>query len=149
MAQKRRSKVTKSKKTAGRKAKPAKPTPKKRAAARKPAAKMASVAKSKRARARKQPPKKRTFRRGKQEQLAAVPLKALDSRSGLQSGDLQGLREVESVDSESVGELVEEGNAFEAGIVAGVEEAGDHAEEEVHTHEVTEDDVPEEYLDQE
>src|ERR1700730_13142441 len=38
--------------------------------------------------------------------------------SGLQSGDLQGLSNVESVDSESVDELLEEGNSFEAGIVA-------------------------------
>ena len=47
-------------------------------------------------------------------------------------------------DSESVDELLEEGNAFEADIVKGVEDAGD--EGEVHTHEVPEDDVPGEYL---
>ncbi len=46
------------------------------------------------------------------------------SRSAVQSGDLQGLSNAETVDSESVGELVEEGNAFEADIVAGVEDAG-------------------------
>jgi hypothetical protein len=43
--------------------------------------------------------------------------------------------------------LVEEGNIFEAGAVAGVEEADDHDTREVHTHEVPEDDVPDEYLD--
>ena len=69
------------------------------------------------------------------------------SRSAVQSGDLQGLSNAETVDSESVGELVEEGNAFEADIVAGVEDAGRHEEREVRTHEVPEDDVPEEYLD--
>ena len=69
------------------------------------------------------------------------------SRSAVQSGDLQGLSNAETVDSESVGELVEEGNAFEADIVAGVEDAGRHDEREVRTHEVPEDDVPEEYLD--
>ena len=68
------------------------------------------------------------------------------SRSGGQSGDLQGLSDRETANSESVDELVEEGNAFEADAVLGVEEAGDP--EEVHTHEVPEDDVPEEYLDQ-
>jgi hypothetical protein len=68
-------------------------------------------------------------------------------RSGGQSGDLQGLRDREGADSESVGELLEEGNAFEAGIVDGVEHADDDETEEVHTHEVPEDDVPEEYLD--
>ncbi len=69
------------------------------------------------------------------------------SRSAVQSGDLQGLSNAETVDSESVGELVEEGNAFEADVVAGVEDAGRHDEREVRTHEVPEDDVPDEYLD--
>src|ERR1700674_4488836 len=68
-------------------------------------------------------------------------------RSAVQSGDLQGLSNVETADSESVGELVEEGNAFEADIVAGVEDGGRHDEREVRTHEVPEDDVPGEYLD--
>ena len=67
--------------------------------------------------------------------------------SGRQSGDLQGLSRAEQADSESVDELVEEGNLFEAGAVAGVEEADSADEREVHTHEVPEDDVPEEYLD--
>ena len=52
----------------------------------------------------------------------------------------------EEADSESVDELVEEGNTFEAGAVAGVEEADNSDEREVHTHEVSEDDVPGEYL---
>ena len=67
--------------------------------------------------------------------------------SGAQSGDLQGLSGVESADSESVDELLEEGNAFEAGVVMGVEDAGDADLEEVQTHQVPEDDVPGEYLD--
>lgn len=70
------------------------------------------------------------------------------SRSGEEAGDLQGLSDVESADSESVDELVEEGNAFEAGVISGVEEAGDEDEREVHTREVPEDDVPGEYLDE-
>jgi hypothetical protein len=45
--------------------------------------------------------------------------------------------------------LVSEGNLFEAGAVAGVEEADNADEKEVHTHEVPEDDVPKEYLDNE
>jgi hypothetical protein len=69
-------------------------------------------------------------------------------RSGEQSGDLQGLSDVEGADSESVDELLEEGNAFEAGVVAGVEEADEDGPREVHTHEAPEDDVPEEYLDE-
>jgi hypothetical protein len=64
-----------------------------------------------------------------------------------QSGDLEGLSRAEQADSESVDELVGEGNVFEAGAVAGVEEADDEDMKEVHTHEVPEDDVPDEYLD--
>jgi hypothetical protein len=64
-----------------------------------------------------------------------------------QSGDLQGLSRVEGADSESVNELIGEGNAFEADVVAGVERAENNDEKEVRTHEVLEDDVPGEYLD--
>jgi len=63
-----------------------------------------------------------------------------------QSGDLQGLSSVERADSESVDELLEEGNAFEADAVTGVEDAANEDEREVRTHEVPEDDVPGEYL---
>ncbi len=66
-----------------------------------------------------------------------------------QSGGLQGLSNVARADSESVDELIEEGNAFEAGIVSGVEAADRADGKEVHTHEVPEDDVPGEYLDEE
>jgi len=69
------------------------------------------------------------------------------SHSGEQSGDLQGLSNVENVDSESVDELMQEGNAFEAGVISGVEDAGKRYDKEVRTREVPEDDVPEEYLD--
>jgi len=65
----------------------------------------------------------------------------------VEAGDLQGLSDRESADSESVDELLEEGNSFEAGVVSGVEDADNHDEREVHTHELPEDDVPEEYLD--
>jgi hypothetical protein len=41
--------------------------------------------------------------------------------------------------------LLEEGNAFEAEVVKGVEDAGDADEGEVRTHEVPQDDVPGEY----
>jgi hypothetical protein len=70
------------------------------------------------------------------------------ARAGTGAGDLQGISIVEDVDSESADELLEEGQAFEAGIVSGVEKAGEDAEEsEVITHEVLEDDVPKEYDD--
>lgn len=66
--------------------------------------------------------------------------------SARQSAALEGLSRVAQADSESVAELVEEGNVFEAGAVAGVEEADNEDTREVHTHEVPEDDVPGEYL---
>jgi hypothetical protein len=80
-------------------------------------------------------------------EFAAFTREGLRARSGGQSGDLQGLSNIAGAASESVDELLEEGNAFEADVVKGVEDAGD--EGEVHTHEVPEDDVPEEYLDKE
>ena len=64
---------------------------------------------------------------------------------GEQPGDVQGLSHVERADSESVEELLEEGNAFEAGAVKGVEDAEDADEAEARTHEVLQDDVPPEY----
>ena len=63
-----------------------------------------------------------------------------------QSGDLQGLTDEADADSESVKELVEEGNAFEAEAVEGVENARDPDVSEVKTRQVPEDDVPPEYL---
>jgi hypothetical protein len=43
--------------------------------------------------------------------------------------------------------LLDEGNALEADAIQGVESALDADEGEVKTHEVPEDDVPQEYLD--
>lgn len=80
---------------------------------------------------------------------AAFPQERMTGRSGQLSGDLQGLSGVAGADSESVDELLEEGNAFEADAVKGVEDAGNKPMTEVHTREVPEDDVPEEYLDPE
>jgi len=82
-------------------------------------------------------------------QRVGAPRRRQRPVSAQQSGDLQGLSRAEQADSESVSELVEEGNLFEAGAVAGVEEADNADEREVQTHEVSEDDVPEEYLDKE
>lgn len=64
-----------------------------------------------------------------------------------QSGDTQQISDTAGADSESVEELAEEGNAFEAEAVYGVENAKDADVSEVVTHEVPEDDVPGEYLD--
>jgi hypothetical protein len=89
---------------------------------------------------RQNPPRKNSPR-----ESAAFEPRTAGARSDTQAGDLQGLSDIEGADSESVSELLDEGNAFEAGVVDGVERIEDG--EEVHTHEVPEDDVPEEYLD--
>jgi hypothetical protein len=64
-----------------------------------------------------------------------------------QSGDTQGLPDVAEAGSESVAELIEEGQFFEAEAIGGVENAPDADVAEVHTKQVPEDDVPSEYLD--
>jgi hypothetical protein len=71
-----------------------------------------------------------------------------DSSSSGQPGGDQGLPRDATADSESVEELLEEGNSFEAGVVFGVENSKDPSFSEVTTHEVPEDDVPGEYLNQ-
>ena len=123
--------------------KPAKKATRNRATSSKKAAKKKSAAKRKTPK-KKLPKKKPVQRQGLNE---SFPRSSTRARSGAQSGDLQGLSGRESADSESVDELVEEGNAFEADAVAGVQAADDADEQEVRTHEVPEDDVPEEYLD--
>jgi hypothetical protein len=89
--------------------------------------------------------------RGKREITESVEFEAagLGARSGGQSGALQGLSNRAGADSESVDELLEEGNAFEAEVIKGVEDVPDADEREIHTHEVPEDDVPGEYDDEE
>jgi hypothetical protein len=69
----------------------------------------------------------------------------VDPSSAGQSGDTQQISNLPDADSESVEELLEEGNAFEADVIQGVEDAGDADVSEVTTREVPEDDVPEEY----
>ena len=158
-AEKRRKKSTK--KTAAKKAKPAK-----KSVLRKPAAKRAAKKKSKKKSAAKKSATrasavakkttsaksgrgltKRSSTRRQNLNDDAFTGPGLSSQAG-QSGDLQGLSDRERADSESVDELLEEGNAFEADVVSGVQSADDHEGQEVHTHEVPEDDVPGEYLDE-
>src|ERR1700723_1023701 len=161
MANKKKPKK-KSKKSSSRKATPAK---KKQAVSTKSPTKSAKKAAPKKAVAKKKASKKttaskkittaktataadnRTPSRTQERRPPAFTRVTSSPRSGEQSGDLQGLSDVEGADSESVDELLEEGNAFEAGVIGGVEDAGAHEGGEVHTHEVPEDDVPGEYLD--
>ena len=74
--------------------------------------------------------------------------RGLGSGSAGQSGDLQGLSRKNLADSESVEELIEEGQSYEAEAVSAVEEAPEPDQGEVQTVEVPEDDVPQEYLDE-
>jgi hypothetical protein len=92
------------------------------------------------------PPKKRVPAKKQRLSSAFSGSRRVNTSSG--DEDSQGLSNVESVDSESVSELLDEGNTFEAGVVKGVEEADDSDGKEVRTREFPEDDVPEEYLDQ-
>jgi hypothetical protein len=87
--------------------------------------------------------------RRKSQSVETVSLepKGLGTRAGVGSGDLQGISILENVDSESAEELLEEGQAFEAGVISGVEDAPDADKSEVTTHEVPQDDVPGEYYD--
>jgi N utilization substance protein A len=71
--------------------------------------------------------------------------RGLGPGSAGQSGDTQGLPDVAEAGSESVEELIEEGQFFEAEAILGVEGALDADVSEVHTREVPEDDVPSEY----
>lgn len=78
---------------------------------------------------------------------SAAEREVQDSDSAGQSGDLQGLSAVADADSESVEELIEDGQFYEAEVVSGIESASDATEEPVNTKEVSEDDVPDEYRD--
>jgi hypothetical protein len=83
------------------------------------------------------------------QSVPTVQLKrgARAAAAGAGGGDFGGVSVVEGADSESASELLEEGQTFEAGIVSGVENARDPDQGEVRTHEVPQDDVPEEYDD--
>ena len=149
-------KSTKSKKTARKKATSAKTVKRpKKLAKKQPVAKKKPAVKK----ARQQSPEnkkvsvqKQTRKKSRRQDDDALSLARPGARSSEQSeeqsGDLQGLSRVEGADSESVDELLEEGNAFEADVVSGVESADNADGQEVHTHEVPEDDVPGEYLDE-
>jgi hypothetical protein len=143
MATKKKTKKrqTKSKRTAGKKVAKKKAAPKKAA--------VKTTAGGKKTTGGKTVGALRKQVRGKSQSVdtVAIALEGQDARAGEQSGDMQGLSNVADADSESVDELLDEGNAFEAEAVKGVEDAADPDEEEVRTHEVPQDDVPGEYLD--
>src|SRR5882672_10753315 len=126
---------------------PKKKTKKKQFAPKKARAKTKAAAKKTAARKTARAAKKPVRGKSQTVDTVAYAPEGLAARSGGQSGDLQGLSSLEGADSESVDELLEEGNAFEAEAVKGVQDAGDADGSEVHTHEVPQDDVPGEYRD--
>jgi hypothetical protein len=136
---------------------------KKKPARKKKAAKKSARAKKKLIAEKKSAPKKIASKkkpaRRKKKSASRTPAEISNSivspsRRGLgpgaggQSGDNQGLSRRESADSESVEELSEEGQEYEAEVISGVENARDPDQGEVTTKEVPEDDVPSEYDDQ-
>ena len=149
-----------------RKKKPArrkKVSPRKKASARKKISPRKKLSPRKKTSGRRNsPPAKKAIRKKKKSRLqkparekrqmiriVAIPEKGLGSDTGGQSGDIQGLSNVASADSESVQELAEEGQAYEAEVVSGVENAPEPDEAEVTTTEIPEDDIPPEYRNRE
>ena len=65
------------------------------------------------------------FRANQEVEIVRPKGRSRVARAGAGSGDLQGISTVEEADSESEDELLEEGQSFEAGIIYGVERAGD------------------------
>jgi hypothetical protein len=92
---------------------------------------------------------KSTDQRNRTYSVPAADKEGLGPNSGGQSGDTQGLTGSAEADSETVEELLEEGQYFEAEAVSGVENAPDADVQEVRTRQVPEDDVPTEYLESE
>jgi hypothetical protein len=115
-----------------------------KAAARKAAGKRAPARKTAGRKNRRAP----ATRPARGRALPASAGRGLGPESGGQSGDTEGLSRAELADSESVEELLEEGQAFEAGVVRGVENAPGPEKGGVRTRQVPEDDVPQEYLDE-
>jgi hypothetical protein len=68
------------------------------------------------------------------DELGSEPGEAASDSAG-QSGDAQGLSQTAEVDEESVKELAETDQAFEAEAVEGLEDAADHPERAVRTRE--------------
>ncbi len=154
-----RKKPARKKKTVSRK----KPTLKKSAARRAPSARKKTVrkaapkkfaAKKKSLPKKKSPAKKKSAKKATRRRADVVNPVTPSGRRGLgaasagQSGDTQGLSRQSYDDSESVEELIEEGQYAEAEAVSGVENAPDADQGEVQTRQFPEDDVPEEYKDE-
>jgi hypothetical protein len=128
----------------------------KKAARKRKPAHARKVSRRKKPAARKKAPRARRLRRRKKvvrrERRGRGAIEILLPRhtglgpgTGGQSGDIEGLPGMAGANSESVRELAEEGQSYEAEVVDAVEGAPDPDEGELETREVPEDDVPPEY----
>lgn len=107
---------------------------KKKARKKKAAGKKKASARGKSVRARKPKHAKRRVRGPNSYQLPEpLPARGLGSGAAGQSGDVQGLSRGENIDSESVEELTEEGQDYEAEVVSGVENAPEPDQGRVQT----------------
>lgn len=121
---------------------------KKKAAKKRPKAKARPKARpAQKARAKSRSRRPSPPRRSRVTATANAIEDRIGSDEATQSGDDQGLSDRAGADSESVKELVDEGQYLEAEAVEGVEGAPDADAGPIRTREVPEDDVPEEYLD--
>ncbi|HEY6988140.1 MAG TPA: hypothetical protein VH369_07150 [Bryobacteraceae bacterium] len=72
-----------------------------------------------------------------------------EDQSTRETGDAEGLSDSAESSSQSVAELLDEGQSFEASVLNGIENTPNADDGPVKTREVREDDVPAEYLDDE
>ncbi len=119
---------------------------KKKSRKKKGAPKKKALRKKRTARRKKRARRKRPQRASTAMSVAAPVRKGLGPNAGGQSGDVQGLSEDAGADSESVSELAEEGQEYEAEIVGAVENVPDADRGPVRSRQAREDDVPPEYL---
>lgn len=100
----------------------------------KKAAKKKSAGRGRASRTPKRRRAKRRLRGPSSVEFPALPVKGgLGAQAAGQSGDIEGLSRSESADSESVVELTEEGQDYEAEVISGVEQARDPDQGRVQT----------------
>ena len=92
--------------------------------------------------------RKKTTRVDPVTPIKKQPSPETGAESAGQSGDLQGLSGIEEAESESVRELIEEGQFYEASVVEGVEKAPPPDAGPLRVRRRREDDLPPEYTDQ-
>jgi hypothetical protein len=123
--------------------------PKKKAAAKakkaRPKKKAAKPQMASRRRKKNEVGSDKSLRSSLTEDVRLSPRRDEGSLRAGQSGDLQGLSDVEDADSESVDELLEDGQSYEAEIVEGVEDVEDEKEVPRRGRTETEGEPPEDY----